>query len=819
MAVVDKVLFHLTDDALIVANSGEPFIRKGVIAICHMHLGNKGEEKPQDNYGSDLIREIGKSVIGAYQHDDNLVAEQMKGEKALGGDYNGRSIWELLQNADDAATLAALGADSASGGLIGAKGLGFKSILEFSESPEIYSGNFQFRFSREDTQNTLDREKVKIQCNAPIFRIPHQCQPNKQCAALLKGGYATVIRLPFIGDKAEKAEERLNELDASCLLFCQRLSRIEIKIRDKSRVIAIDRNGVFGFENGKATFTLKENGEIRKWRRWSAAWTPENTAGAKKLSAALCLPIVENEETATNEERPVHVFFPTNQQVHIPGLKALIHASYELQSNREHLDNEQPHGTEILGKIGGLASDILMDIPAAAALRVFGEISPTTGNAGNPEIARLQNAFSNAVAQTPFVPIIGGEKVRPADVRIWKHRLGEVVRGDHSEVREAKLLTLSLSAEQDVCNTLITKLNAKSVPLHEHAKLLRACRKDTLNACYAAWRVAGNIAREAGKNAHIPAQKEDANAACAALKDAPIWWTNGESPRSLNGDIPLLLKRPKDWPEWLNADALAPEFRKMLDNDKAPKKQNDSPTRRDSLKQIGAWPLDSPHAYFTGALLPFCKGKDSEWWEKMGWDVLQWAFRWGGGEVSKLSPSIIGGGDKVNRIDEGIIRLPTGKKGWLPAIECYAGEAWGGPASFDKYFRNVQKRGVVIPMEKWGMPPNMECDKKKWGEFLRGLGVSWGPKVRRVPLNDLPTEIDNLIGKYKQQCLTNIRRQHNRSSADKITGGISTYIEDFPDALAGCTSANVFRAAKSIEQLAKKPGGNMPEIFVSAGQR
>ena len=53
-----------------------------------------------------------------------------------------------------------------------------------------------------------------------------------------------------------------------------------------------------------------------------------------------------------------------------------------------------------------------------------------------------------------------------------------------------------LSAERDVCNALKTKLQAKSVALPEHAKLLQACRNDNLSACYAAWQVAGDIARE-----------------------------------------------------------------------------------------------------------------------------------------------------------------------------------------------------------------------------------------------------------------------------------------------------------------------------------
>ena len=793
MADAGKVLFHLTDDALIVANSGKAFTRKGVISICHMHLSEK-TGKPVDNYDKDdLIRGIADSAIRMYRDHPNQFIASAGGEEALGADYKGRSIWELLQNADDAATLAALGIEGASGGQIGAKGLGFKSILEFSESPEIYSGKFQFRFSREDTQKILRREKIQIGGDAPIFGIPHPCRPDKKCSSLLGDGYATVIRLPFIGGKAEKAEERLSELRATCLLFCQRLSRVEIEIRGKSRVIEINRGNIFGFKNGKATFTLKDGNDIRKWRRWSAAWTPEDdNAEAKKLSAALCLPIGKGGEIAMDEESPVHVFFPTASDVFVPGLKALIHASYKLQSNREHFDNDkQPHGEAIRGKIGGLTADILKDIPASAALRAFGEIPAAKGNAATNEIKRLQNVFSGAVAQTPFVPVIGDVKVRPAEARIWRHRLGEVLRENNRGVREAKLLIPSLTAESDVRSILEKKLEANHVSLHEHAELLRSCQNDTLTECHAAWQVAGDIMSEVNKPlAYIYPEQKKANAALvSALKDAPIWWTDAKTPRSLNGDIPLLQERPKpqNWPDWLKADALSPEFRKLLTDKVRPKTDNPL-TRHDSLKDAAVWPLHTPHSYFTGALLPFCEGKNSEWWEKMGWDVLQWAIRWGG--------------DKTG---ESIIHLPT-DKGWLPAIQCYAGKDWDGPASFDKYFQSVPDRGLLLPMKEWKLSRGAESDKNKWGEFLHGLGVSWTPKVCPCNLAQLGKNSPPLLlEKYTEECLQKAKSVH--SSAYAITECEGDAIEHFPGSLVECNAAQTLRAVKkSVKQITGKQG-------------
>ncbi len=790
MAVAGKVLFHLTDDALIVANSGEAFTPEGVISICNMHLSEK-TGKPKGKYGNDLIVGIAKSAVKLYQEYPDRLAEDVTGEKNLGGDYKGRSVWELLQNADDAATIAALGIKGASGRLIGAKGLGFKSILEISESPEIYSGKFKFRFSREDSYQKLNNAKVDVKSGVPTFRIPHKCKPNGECLRILEDGYTTVLRLPFVSDKANKAEKWLNELDASCLLFCQRLSRIEIKIRGESRVIAIDRNGVFGFEKDKATFTLKENGEIRKWRRWSAAWTPENKAGAKKLSAALCLPIVESGEAPMDEERPVHVFFPTNQEVRIPGLKALIHASYELQSNREHLDNEQPHGEEIRGKIGELAVVILKNIPPATALRAFGEV---TGGEGceddeKSEVERIQSVIAAAVDETAFVPVIGGEEVKPAEARIWEHGLGQVLCEKHLDVRKAKLLDPSLSAEQDV-RGILEKFEAKSATLHEHATLLQSCRSDTLNACHEAWQVAGDIACEAKKVKEqiygFHAQEEDADADLDALKDAPIWWTEEGQPRPLNGNIPLLHKRPAKWPEWLEADALSPEFREEIENTDEP----------NALKNQKIWPLYEARSYFTNALLPFCEKQNPEWWEKMGWDVLRWAFLWGGGAVSK-GPFIMGLDNVANRIGRSI-RVPT-DKGWLPAVQCYAGKDWDGTAGFGEYFQGVKDRGVLSPIGGWKLPDELKKDKGKRKDFLRGLGVSWEPKVLLFEFNEDEFNEDE----YKEYCLRSAQERYR--TAYKVNNyKDNTRIEHFPDGVAKSGPAQILRVAREVTLLADK---------------
>ena len=718
---MSSILFRLTDDALIVANSGVPFQRAGVISVCHLHLSEK-REKPEDIFGDDLIREITDSVVEVYKASSNRLTEDTESEKALSGDYNGRLVWELLQNADDAAVADAR-ADGHCVAPIGAKGLGFKSVLEISDTPEIYSGDFCFRFSREDTRDLLNTRGVEVSDHqdVPAFRIPHESDIDEESQCLLNSGYSTVIRLPFRNGAKDIARKRLSELQETCLIFCQRLSQVKISIEGEGdRVFEIERND--GLE--VSTFALINNGVVQKWRRWLAV--QENGEVGR---VSVCMPIgSDGKVEALAEDQKLHVFFPTGETVR--GVKAMIHALYELESNREHLRNEQPEAESIRKEFQQLLECVLQEIPTVTALQAFGKVEIREEN--GDELNRLRNVIAETVRDTAFVPTVGGHKIKPGDARIWRHNLAEVVCEKHDKVHAANLLAPALAFDKNA-ESILEQLSAKLIGILQHAELLRHCKQDTPEQCFRAWRVAVSIIRDA----HTP---YNTDAVVYALKRVPFWWTGSGVARALDGDKPLLEKRPGNWPSWLDADALDPEFmEKIVNEEKVEKKaikesqSSNDKTRMREMKDKELWPLVGDRGYFKFALLPFCVRESDEnpreWWEKHGLEVLPFAFKWNR-EPEEL-PIIIDDERprycERNRIGK-IIRLPT-DRGWLPAIQCYAGKAWDGPASFDTRFEDIKDRGVVSPFETWEMPSDAENNKDKWKGFLRFLGVSWMPKM------------------------------------------------------------------------------------------
>ena len=718
-ASTPSALFRLCDDALIVANTGAPFTREGVIAICYLHLSPKGSTPPQgyseENCG--LIAGIAKRRIESYEVDSTLIAEHANGESGYDKEYRGRLLWELLQNVDDAAVAADPG-QAARDGLqpIGAKGLGFKSVLEISESPEIYSGDFRFLFSRERTLDRLQGILKDGNNTVPIFRIPHECEPGKDCRDLLQSGRSTVIRLPFRAGKEketrDKLAEKLGSLSETCLLLCQKLERIDIEIQGQSpRVLEIDRGGVFGFHCEKATFTLAKNNHQTQWRRWCKEWTPRND---RPRSVAVFLPLENGKETQCDEEQRLHVFFPADREK--ISAKALIHADYELEINREGLQKTQPYGGEIRAEVCNLVEGILKEIDPAVALRAFGSVA-ANGEDGN-ETSKLNAAIAETVLGTAFVPVIGGGCVKPAEVRLWQLEIGKVLRPE--KVGDRKILAPELEEIRGIISNLIPCHNIRKGAL-EHAEILQNCKNNSLEECLEAVKIAVKIRRSALPNAR---QVDE------SLEKAPFWWT-GETGRALTGESRLLQKQPDEWPDFIKCDELDPIFLEKLQTPAGDANKMPAASISESLKKVGndgrggLWPLESSN-YFEDILLPFCQGEGVRW-QDIGGKILSLALKW------HDNP-------KIAEDAKQTFRFPTGsveKKEWLVAADCYAGEAWGGPAHFDSFFKDIPNRGVVLPLKDWGLPPNAENSVGKWKPLLERFSVSRTPKTWKCPQKNL----------------------------------------------------------------------------------
>ena len=427
-----EILFELDEDALLVANGGRSFSRTGVISVCASHLSDKQLDGVKDHFKADdkqLVRAIRCIELDHYK-DPIRVTSDFNNERETVHDYGGRFVWELLQNVDDA-----IGEGRSSDVLIGSKGLGFKAVLEVTDEPEIHSGPFHFLFSATRTQELLKEQGLDADPPPLTFRIPHECEPDNRVRELLNAGYATVVRLPFRDEeKGREVIDRLRALDPLFLLLAQELSCVRIRVPEGETVHDIERSEP-GLSNGDVKLFTRglNDSSSTSWRRW-VQHGPAPSDDSKQLTVAICLPLTEGGEAVPHSDNvPFHVFFPTEEK---SGACALVHASFDLEHNRKRV-RAGDDDADILQGFSELFQDVLNDIPARTALEAFGKIASEDGNS---PLTRLQKKIRDTLTETPFVPVIGGGRVRPGEVQLWQDRLGFVLRDEAQQVRDACLL-------------------------------------------------------------------------------------------------------------------------------------------------------------------------------------------------------------------------------------------------------------------------------------------------------------------------------------------------------------------------------------------
>ncbi|WP_315730219.1 hypothetical protein [Bradyrhizobium sp. SZCCHNRI2010] len=752
------VLICITDDALIVANDGRPVSRLGVLALCASDLSEKSgreDEQPEDYLDTpdaELLRVIANSAIGVYQANINRAKRDLRHERGVTADYGGRYLWELLQNADDALADDAAEADE----LIGTKGLGFISVLEITDRPEIFSRPFAFYFSKADTEKLLLSHLGK-KIRAPTFEIPHPAVESPEIAAVLQEGYVTAIRLPFRdSETAVRVRNDVEKLDHRFLLLLQHVGRLQIDVSGRRpRSIDVSRSSTTPDKEEIALSTRRAGWwmDVDRWIKWSRQWKSDGED--KRLSVAVCLPLDGSgipRALKEDDKPPVHLFFPTDEAV---GARAIVHASLDVTENRKHFRANERNAL-VYRQMRELVIEILTAIPADAALDAFGCVDPKSASGAARDLA---TTMLDAVKETPFVPIIGGEKVRPRDVLVWPGRFGTVLRHDAVELKTYRLLHPSVNGR----NAVLQALQAKTIDAFEFFGAMRFCRNGSSEECESAVDVL----------LHEGMPILSLSPYYSSPEQVPCWWTEAGRARSITGGI-LLFSRPTNWPKCVPADALSAEARRQLAAlDMALSGDVNARQKRAIWRDRVVRHFVERGEYLEKALLPAMEAMDPQEWDEHGWEILSWYQEWSPARkfddcsaLPIISDHELEEPDVFRRRLSRALRLPT-DKGWRTAEQCYVGRTWGAPKSFKAYFKEVRDRALVRPLRSWREPLRGRADLDVWKGLLRFAGVAWEPKLIRFGSGLSNQE-------YARQHLT----EFNRTEFD-------LQIEHFPGCLSG----------------------------------
>ncbi len=423
-----------------------------------------------------------------------------RAERLLGREYHGRFLIELLQNAADASrgadkvsgrsrvevqitegpallvanqgapmsaevvieSLGHIGASTkAEGEAIGYKGIGFKSVLELTLTPEIYSGLQQ---SSPDLAVGFDPEmaRKKIRGDStgwdglvagvqgldpedpfsavPVLRYPYWIeQPPKEVAELKEKGFDTVVRLPFDGRFAERlnldgetwlrtVRDALGDVSDQILLLlgCFEEVRLEDRLALWEDVIAPEWEQApveIGRGASREVVQVWRNGDLSsRWRLYRRA-LPDYPHLAGEAAVGIRIDGDPNIETvhpavADQPSTPFHLFFPTR----IPsGLPFLLHAYFEVDAARTGFYRGSAERNQaMLDELAELARIAVADAVNVESLDLASLVN-LVAEAGEPEapLARkLRSDVLGLLDDVAWIPLEDGDRGKQSELPI-----------------------------------------------------------------------------------------------------------------------------------------------------------------------------------------------------------------------------------------------------------------------------------------------------------------------------------------------------------------------------------------------------------------
>ena len=232
----------------------------------------------------DLLRDIRAQNLAVYRASPVRVREDVTQEDQIAGDYRGRLVYELLQNADDAmlgagslddrilfrltdtdlfvansgrplteadvvglcGTGAGTKADQTGNrrASIGHKGMGFKSVLEVTDAPEVHSQRYAFCMDRtqasQAVSETLTAIGQPVPGRIPVMRFPWPVDPGDpewQAAQGLR--HNVLFRFPLhtgvTPDRRRRLASRMLDLPITTILFLKHLERVDVEVEADGR--------------------------------------------------------------------------------------------------------------------------------------------------------------------------------------------------------------------------------------------------------------------------------------------------------------------------------------------------------------------------------------------------------------------------------------------------------------------------------------------------------------------------------------------------------------------------------------------------------
>jgi hypothetical protein len=391
-------------------------------------------------------------------------------EKAHKEDYHGRELLELLQNADDHGpkgrtgkiliSISKAGLCFANTGLpfpvegvqslvvpnhspkaldqtkyIGNKGLGFRSILNWTNAPFVLSGSMRLGFNRDRTIEWLEAlcskhpaveaevERYRsagitapvatlacpffIDSNEYLNLEPHSATLLDEADAIIQQGFQTVVGLPMTSNMMPDLERQIQELIPEVLLFLKSVSEVTILQGPLTKRIRLTE-----LPDGRFSATLNGT-HYNNWQVWHRDGVlPEDLidrANSESRNFHIAIAVPENK----TETGKLFVHLPTDCTFPLP---LIAHATLKTDQSRNHIDRNDSN-KHVIAQLADLVADVAVETAAkSGSWEGLELVEPKSSFDKVFEEAGFVDRLVNRLQVSNVVPCLDGTLRSPAKV-------------------------------------------------------------------------------------------------------------------------------------------------------------------------------------------------------------------------------------------------------------------------------------------------------------------------------------------------------------------------------------------------------------------
>ncbi|WP_330452353.1 MULTISPECIES: DEAD/DEAH box helicase [unclassified Streptomyces] len=432
---------------------------------------------------SPVIRKIleqSARVLETYRVDPGLILEHANGERRITqGGYGDRQLFELVQNAADeiaaapggkvhvvltdrhlycanegtpvtpegAETILRMSVSKKRGGQIGRFGVGVKSILAVTDTPQFFSTSGAFGFDRVWSYEEIRKARgasPEERFEAPVLRMARPLDAEKERLAdpvlnALLGWATTVVRLPLlpgaadrlgkdIYDTGHKGQEN-REFPARFQLFSHHVGTVVLEdtrsMPPVRREITVDHDGFLHTIHETRTGRPRSTSA---WKVFSHAHRPSEAARASAgemhdrgtIDIAWAVPEYTGETVLSTPRGRGEFwsFFPTKYPM---TLRGALNGAWKTNEDRQNLLDSSPFNQEIIQVAARLVIDSLPQLAPAQDPAAYLPLLP--GRSKESETLNwadkyLTEQIWKLAAERPSLPDQDGVLRVPRDIHV-----------------------------------------------------------------------------------------------------------------------------------------------------------------------------------------------------------------------------------------------------------------------------------------------------------------------------------------------------------------------------------------------------------------